>query len=220
MALTLPALPYANDALEPHFDAVTMEIHHDRHHNGYVTKANAALEGTPLGGCECPFEVCGRLGELPKEKQTAVRNNAGGVANHSLFWSILAPAGKGGGGAPSGELASKIDASFGSFDAFKEKFSDAAATRFGSGWAWLCVMDDGSLAVCSTANQDIPVMKDSIGDAAGCGGRPILGLDVWEHAYYLKYQNKRPEYIAAFWNLVNWAKVEEYMGSAHADATA
>ncbi|MEQ9617341.1 MAG: superoxide dismutase [Phycisphaerales bacterium] len=220
MTLKLPDLPYPKDALEPHFDAVTMEIHHDRHHKGYVDKANAALEGTPLADLECPFDVCSRLNELPKDKQTAVRNNAGGVANHWLFWEILAPAGKGGGGTPSGELASMIDASFGSFDAFKEQFANAAATRFGSGWAWLCLNDNGKLEICSTANQDNPVMKNTIGEAAGCGGRPILGLDVWEHAYYLKYQNKRPEYISNFWSVVNWSKVAEFAQSAHAQATA
>jgi len=223
MTLSHPNLPYPSNALEPHFDAVTMEIHHGRHHKAYVDKANAALEGTALADCECPWEVCARLGELPADKQTAVRNNAGGVANHSLFWETLAPAGKGGGGEPEGELAQKINESFGSFDAFKEEFTNAAMTRFGSGWAWLCVCDDGKLCICSSANQDNPVMKDA-GCCGGGGGvvsrRPILGLDVWEHAYYLKYQNKRPEYIKNFWSVVNWSKVAQYMGDPHAAATS
>jgi len=219
MALSHNDLPYPSNALEPHFDAVTMEIHHGRHYKAYVDKANAALEGTGLADCGCPWEVCGRLGELPADKQTAVRNNAGGVANHSLFWETLAPAGKGGGGVPEGELAKKIDESFGSFDSFKEQFANAAATRFGSGWAWLCVNESGGLCICSTANQDNTVMKGAIGDAAGCGNRPILGLDVWEHAYYLKYQNKRPEYIKNFWAIVNWAKVGQFMKDPH-EATA
>jgi len=218
MALSHPELPYAYNALEPSIDAVTMEIHHGRHHKAYVDKANAALEGTPLASVKCPWEVCGRLGELPADKLGAVRNNAGGAANHALFWQVLAPANNGGGGAPSGELAEMIDGSFGSFDKFKEDFANAAATRFGSGWAWLGTCD-GKLTICSTANQDNPAMKDTIGDAAGCGCRPILCLDVWEHAYYLKYQNKRPEYIKAFWNVVNWSKVAEYAKGAHAGTT-
>lgn len=220
MTLSLPELPYSHDALEPHIDAVTMEIHHGRHHKAYVEKANAALEGTPLASVECPFEVCGRLSEVPADKMGAVRNNAGGVANHALFWQTLAPAGKGGGGAPDGELAGMIDKGFGSFDAFKESFTEAASARFGSGWAWLCVNDSGTLEVCSTANQDNPVMRDVIGEAAGCGGRPILGLDVWEHAYYLKYQNKRPEYIKNFWEIVNWSKVAQFTKDPHEAASA
>lgn len=207
MTYTLPDLPYPTDALAPHIDAKTMEIHHGKHHAGYVSKANAALEGTDFDGK--PVEdVIRNLDKLPKDKQTAVRNNAGGHANHSLFWQVLAPAGSGGGGAPTGDLAAAIDSAFGSFDAFKEKFADAAATRFGSGWAWLCVNPDGKLHVTSTANQDNTMMPEAFG-GMGKGHTPILGLDVWEHAYYLNYQNKRPDYISAFWNVVNWNKVAE-----------
>lgn len=214
MAFELPKLPYAYDALEPHIDARTMEIHHTKHHQGYVTKVNAALEGTPLTSVACPFELCGRIGELPHDKQTAVRNNGGGHANHSLFWEILGP---GKGGQPDGDLAKRINDTFGSFDGFKEKFSAAAATRFGSGWAWLCVNeDDDSLFICSTPNQDNPHMKGIVETP----GRPILGLDVWEHAYYLKYQNRRPEYIEAFWNVVNWDKVAENAEKAAAKQAA
>ncbi len=210
MTFTLPALPFAPDALEPHIDAATMKIHHGKHHQAYVDKANAALEGTSLASAECPWQVCARLAELPKDKQTAVRNNAGGHANHSLFWTTLAP---NAGGKPTGDLAAAIDSAFGSFGDFQKKFADAAATRFGSGWAWLCVTDSG-LKVCSTANQDNPAMAAAIGDAAGCAGRPILGLDVWEHAYYLNYQNRRPDYINAFWNVVNWPQVAEWYTKA------
>lgn len=196
MAYELPALPYAYDALEPHIDAKTMEIHHTKHHQAYITKANAALEGSELA--DLPVEeLCARLGELPTEKQGAVRNNGGGHANHSLFWEILSPEAS----EPSAELQAAIDSAFGSMDGFKEAFSNAAATRFGSGWAWLCKNDDGSVSVTSTANQDNPYMADVE------GGTPILGLDVWEHAYYLNYQNRRPDYIAAFFNVVNWEKV-------------
>ncbi|MEM9065250.1 MAG: superoxide dismutase [Planctomycetota bacterium] len=212
MPFTLPELPYAHDALEPAIDAATMQIHHGKHHQAYVDKANAALEGTGLADAD-PEKVISSLGELPADKQTAVRNNAGGHYNHSLFWETLAPVSAGGGGAPSGDLGAAIDSAFGSFEAFKEQFANAAATRFGSGWAWLCVKD-GALEVCSTANQDNPLMRNAIGDAAGCGGRPILGLDVWEHAYYLKYQNKRPDYVAAFWQVVNWAMVGELFAAA------
>jgi Fe-Mn family superoxide dismutase len=208
MAFTLPDLPYAKDALEPHIDARTMEIHHDKHHAAYVSKANDALKGTPFEKDECPVNVCQNLGDLPSDKRTAVRNNAGGHLNHSIFWEIMAPPGKGGGGAPSGELAKAIDSAFGSFDDFKKKFADAAATRFGSGWAWL-VVKNGKLEVGSTANQDNPMMGESV---AGMSGTPILGLDVWEHAYYLNYQNKRPDYISAFWNVVDWGKVGKYFG--------
>lgn len=193
MAFELPALPYAFDALEPHIDARTMEIHHGKHHNGYTTKLNAALEGTDWANKPIE-EILANLSSLPEGKQTAVRNNGGGFANHSLFWQILSP---NGGGTPEGELADAINGAFGSFDSFKEQFSSAAATRFGSGWAWL-VVDGGELSITSTPNQDTPLME---------GKTPILGIDVWEHAYYLKYQNLRPNYIAAFWNVVNWSKV-------------
>ncbi len=195
MAFQLPALPYAFDALEPHIDARTMEIHHGKHHNAYVTNLNAAIAGTDLEGKS--------LEELMKVagSNTAVRNNGGGHWNHSLFWEILSP---NGGGLPTGELAAAIDAKFGSFDTFKETFNKAAATRFGSGWAWLCIDTKKELCVCSSPNQDNPLM-----DVSECPGTPILGLDVWEHAYYLHYQNRRPDYIAAFWNLVNWDAVSK-----------
>ncbi len=196
MAYQLPDLGYSNDALEPHIDAKTMEIHHDKHHNAYVTKVNAAIEGTDLGSKSIE-ELVASLSEVPDAKRGAVRNNGGGHANHSLFWKVIAP---GGATSPSGELAEAIDSTFGSLDAFKEEFANAGATQFGSGWAWL-VVKDGKLAVCSTPNQDTPLMGEEI---AGCSGTPILGLDVWEHAYYLNYQNRRPDYISAFWNVVNW----------------
>ena len=200
MPYELPALPYAYDALEPHIDARTMEIHHSKHHQAYVNNVNAALAGTELEGIEV-CELCKRLDELPVEKQAAVRNNGGGHANHSFFWEVMSP---NGGGLPGGALAEAIDGSFGSFDAFKDEFSKAAATRFGSGWAWLCKHDSGKLSICSTPNQDNPLMKD-----VPCDGIPILGLDVWEHAYYLNYQNRRPDYIGAFFNVINWEKVAE-----------
>jgi Fe-Mn family superoxide dismutase len=209
MPLSLPSLPYDFAALEPHIDETTMRIHHGKHHQTYVDKANAALDGTPLASISCAAELCRRLDEVPGDKLGAVRNNGGGAANHALFWSIMAPAGKGGGGEPSGALAKAIEKAYGSFGDFKKAFADAAANRFGSGWAWLCVHKGGAVEVCSTANQDSPLMKDTIGDAAGCGGTPILGLDVWEHAYYLNYQNRRPDYVTAWWNVVNWKKVEE-----------
>jgi Fe-Mn family superoxide dismutase len=209
MPFTLPALPYAFNALEPHIDARTMEIHHGKHHNAYVTNANKALEGTQWASASV-LEVVTNLAKLPDTIRGAVRNNAGGHINHSLFWTILAPAGKGGGGAPGGALAQAITAAFGSFDAFKEKFGAAATSRFGSGWAWLCARN-GKLEICSTPNQDSPLMGEAI---AGCGGTPILGLDVWEHAYYLNYQNRRPDYIAAFWNVVNWAEVAKNLDGA------
>ncbi|MBH8597062.1 superoxide dismutase [Thermoactinomyces sp. CICC 10523] len=192
----LPALPYAFNALEPHIDAQTMEIHHDRHHATYVNNLNAAIEGQNVGE-KTVEELISNLNALPESIRTAVRNNGGGHANHSLFWQILSP---NGGGQPTGEVAKAIDETFGSFDAFKEKFANAAAKRFGSGWAWL-VVKDGKLEILSTPNQDNPLMDGS--------GTPILGLDVWEHAYYLKYQNKRPEYIKAFWNVVNWEEVNK-----------
>ncbi|EMI54768.1 manganese superoxide dismutase [Rhodopirellula sallentina SM41] len=199
MAYTLPELPYAYDALEPHVDARTMEIHHTKHHNAYITKVNDALAGTDLASKPVE-EVIADLSAVPEDKRGAVRNNGGGHANHSLFWTVMGP---GKGGAPSGELASAIDSAFGSFDAMKEKFAAAGATRFGSGWAWLYV-SGGELKIGSTANQDSPLMGESV---AGIGGTPILGLDVWEHAYYLHYQNRRPDYISAFWNVVDWDAV-------------
>jgi Fe-Mn family superoxide dismutase len=195
MAYSLPPLPYSFDALEPHIDATTMEIHHDRHHKGYVDNLNKAIAGTDAEG-KTLEELMANISAYP----TAVRNNGGGHFNHSLFWSILAP---NAGGQPSGDLAQAINEAFGSFDALKEKLNTAAATRFGSGWAWLCVAD-GKLAVCSTPNQDNPLM-----DVADCNGTPILGVDVWEHAYYLKYQNKRPDYLNAIWNVINWNEVEK-----------
>jgi Fe-Mn family superoxide dismutase len=195
MAYTLPELPYAYDALEPHFDARTMEIHHTKHHQGYTTKVNAALEGTAHESSSIE-DVLANISSLPADKQQAVINNGGGFANHSLFWSVLSP---NGGGTPSGSLAQAIEDELGSFDAFKEAFAGAAATRFGSGWAWLSVNGSGNLVVHSTANQDSPIMEGHI---------PILGLDVWEHAYYLHYQNRRPDYIAAFWSVVNWEQVQ------------
>jgi len=195
MAHQLPPLPYATNALEPHIDAQTMEIHHGRHHNTYVTNLNAALDKHPELHNKSLNELIGDLDSVPEDIRTAVRNNGGGHANHSLFWTIIGP---NGGGQPTGALASAIDSELGGFEKFKETFSQAAATRFGSGWAWLAVGKDGKLKVYSTANQDSPIME---------GDTPILGLDVWEHAYYLKYQNKRPDYIAAFWNVVNWNEV-------------
>ncbi|MBD8037189.1 superoxide dismutase [Solibacillus sp. A46] len=194
MAFKLPELTYAYNALEPHIDAKTMEIHHSKHHNTYVTNLNAAVEGTEFADKDIN-ELIANIDALPADKQTAVRNNGGGHANHTLFWELIAP---GGSNTPVGEVAKAIDAKFGSFDAFKEEFAKAATTRFGSGWAWLIVEGDG-VAVTSTPNQDSPVME---------GKTPILGLDVWEHAYYLNYQNRRPDYIGAFWNVVNWDVVE------------
>ncbi|WP_350289661.1 superoxide dismutase [uncultured Croceitalea sp.] len=196
MPFELPSLPYAHDALEPHIDARTMEIHHGKHHNGYTTKLNAAISGTALEG----KSIDAILSDLDMNNG-AVRNNGGGFYNHSLFWSVMSP---NGGGTPSGELANAINDAFGSFDAFKEKFSAAAGTRFGSGWAWLCVHKGGKVEVCSTPNQDNPIMP-----GVSCGGHPILGLDVWEHAYYLNYQNRRPDYVSAFFNVINWDKVAE-----------
>ncbi len=210
MPFTLPPLPYPASALEPVIDAKTMEIHHGKHHAAYVNNANKALEGTRFADMS-PEDVVRNLNDVPEDKRTAVRNNAGGHVNHSLFWQIMAPKGKG--GAPSGDLASAINGAFGSLDGFKEKFVAAATGRFGSGWAWLCVKN-GKVEICSTANQDNPLMEKSIGAAAGCGGTPILGLDVWEHAYYLNYQNRRPDYCAAWWDVVNWAKVGEMFKKA------
>jgi len=197
MAHTLPDLGYAYDALEPHIDARTMEIHHTKHHNTYVTNLNNALSGKADLESKSVEELIADLSAVPEDIRTVVRNNGGGHVNHSMFWKMIAP---GGANQPTGAVAEGIDAAFGSFDAFKETFAKAAAGRFGSGWAWLVKTADGKLAVCSTANQDSPLM----GEIAGCSGTPLLGLDVWEHAYYLNYQNRRPDYIAAFWNVVNW----------------
>ncbi len=211
MAFTLPDLPYPTNALEPAIDARTMEIHHGKHHGTYVSKLNDALAGTDW--LEKPIdEVLRNLSQVPDAKRTAVRNNGGGHYNHAMFWPLLAPPGKGGGGSPGGELAQAIDSDLGGFDKLKEQFTAAAIGRFGSGWAWLCVAD-GKLNVCSTANQDNPIMA-GIGDAAGCGGEPVLGLDVWEHAYYLNYQNRRPDYVEAFWSVVNWEQAEKNYAAA------
>jgi Fe-Mn family superoxide dismutase len=200
MAYELPTLNYAYDALEPHIDARTMEIHHSKHHNAYITNVNAALAGTELAN-KSICELIADLAAVPDAKRAAVRNNGGGHANHSFFWSILSP---NGGGAPVGDLAAAIDAELGGFDAFKAAFATAGATRFGSGWAWLIVKADGTLAVSSTPNQDCPCMKG----VAEVEGTPVIGLDVWEHAYYLNYQNLRPKYIEAFWNIVDWNAAE------------
>ncbi|NJM94803.1 MAG: superoxide dismutase [Cytophagales bacterium] len=196
MAFELPSLPYAFDALEPHIDARTMEIHHGKHHAAYVNNLNNALKGTAEEHLDLPA-LMKKIGSLPP----AVRNNGGGHYNHSLFWTVIGPKA---GGAPSGALSEAITKAFGSWDAFKEQFANAATTRFGSGWAWLIVKEDKSLAVCSTPNQDNPLMN-----IAEVKGTPILGLDVWEHAYYLNYQNRRPDYITAFWNVVNWVEVDK-----------
>lgn len=200
MPFTLPALPYAYDALEPHIDAKTMEIHHTKHHQTYVDKLNAAVSGTEWEKMSVE-DLLKNFSKVPDDKKTAVKNHGGGHANHSLFWTVLSPKG---GGAPTGDLAKAIDGAFASFDAFKEKFSTAATGQFGSGWAWL-IVDGGKLKVESAPNQDSPLMT---------GKTPILGLDVWEHAYYLKYQNKRPDYITAFWNLVNWEEVAKRFDAA------
>jgi Fe-Mn family superoxide dismutase len=201
MAYSVPALPYSFDALEPHIDARTMEIHHDKHHAAYVSKVNAALEGHADLAAKSIEDLVRDLSAVPEAIRGAVRNNGGGHANHSLFWTVMAP---NGGGAPSGDLASAIDAACGSFDKFKEQFGAAAANRFGSGWAWLSV-DGGKVIVESTPNQDSPLME---------GRTPILGLDVWEHAYYLNYQNRRPDYVSAFWSVVNWAEVAKRFAAA------
>ncbi len=193
MAFELPQLPYAYDALEPHIDARTMEIHHTKHHAAYTSKLNDAIEGTPMADMSIE-EIFQNMGD-----NAGVRNNGGGFYNHSLFWKVMSPTG---GGEPSGDLAAAINDAYGSFDAFKTEFSNAAATRFGSGWAWLCVHKGGKVEVCSTANQDNSLMP-----GLGCGGTPILGLDVWEHAYYLNYQNRRPDYVAAFFKVINWDEV-------------
>lgn len=201
MPFTLPPLPYANNALEPHIDAKTMEIHHTKHHQAYINNANKALEAHPALAAKSVEALISDLASVPEDIRTVIRNNAGGHANHSLFWTILAP---NAGGDPSGAVAEAINAAFGSFATFKEKFAAAATGRFGSGWAWLS-FDKGKVIVESTPNQDSPLME---------GRTPILGLDVWEHAYYLNYQNRRPDYIAAFWNLVNWAEVNRRLAQA------
>lgn len=199
MAFQLPKLPYAFDALEPHIDARTMEIHHGKHHQAYIDKVNAAIAGTDLEKKSVEDLIAG-LASVSEDKRTIVRNHGGGHANHSLFWTVLKP---NGGGSPGGEFASAIESDLGGLDKFREAFNNAAANRFGSGWAWL-VVKNGKLAVGSTANQDSPLMGDAV---AGLSGTPILGLDVWEHAYYLKYQNRRPDYVSAFWNVINWDEV-------------
>lgn len=201
MAFELPNLPYAHDALEPHFDTLTMQIHHGKHHNAYVTNLNAAIAGTENEGKSLE-ELMANMSKLP----AAVRNNGGGHYNHSLFWTILSP---NGGGEPAGAIGEAINATFGSYEKFKEEFTKAATTRFGSGWAWLCVKADKSLCVCSSPNQDNPLM-----DISECPGTPVLGLDVWEHAYYLHYQNRRPDYIAAFYNIINWDEVNRRYAEA------
>ena len=201
MAFELPTLPYAYDALEPHIDARTMEIHHGKHHAGYTSKLNAAIEGTEMEGKDIEALLADH------SDNGAVRNNGGGYYNHTLFWSIMSPKG---GGTPTGDLAAAIDSDLGGWDIFKQSFANAAATRFGSGWAWVCVKD-GKLEVCSSANQDNPLMP-----GVGCGGTPILGLDVWEHAYYLNYQNRRPDYIAAFFNVIDWDAVAQRYVAARA----
>jgi superoxide dismutase, Fe-Mn family len=195
MAFELPPLPYPNSALEPHIDARTMEIHHDKHHNAYVTNLNKALEGQPDLQNKSIEDLIRNINSVPENIRTAVRNNGGGHANHTMFWQLMAP---NAGGEPTGDLANAINSAFGSFAAFKEKFAAAGVGRFGSGWAWLVVAPDGTLSIESTPNQDNPIME---------GRNPILGLDVWEHAYYLNYQNRRPDYIAAWWNVVNWPEV-------------
>jgi Fe-Mn family superoxide dismutase len=200
MAYTTPDLPYAYAALEPYIDATTMQIHHDKHHVGYTTKLNAALKGTKFESWDAE-ELLRKLDSIPEEIRGAVRNNGGGHVNHSFFWSILSP----GGGSPSGSFAGALSTTFGGYDAFKETFSSAAAARFGSGWAWLVKKTDGSLAVYSTPNQDSPLSQ---------GDTPLLALDVWEHAYYLKYQNRRPEYISAFFNVINWEEVAKRFAEA------
>ena len=200
MAFATPDLPYAYDALEPHIDEQTMRLHHDKHHAGYTTKLNAAIDGTDYANWSI-HDLLAKLDDLPEAIRTAVRNNGGGHANHTLFWEILSPSG---GGAPEGSLGEAISRSFGGYDAFKKQFSAEAANRFGSGWAWL-VVKDGDLVISSTANQDSPITN---------GDTPILGLDVWEHAYYLKYQNRRPEYIEAFFSLINWSRVQKNFDAA------
>jgi Fe-Mn family superoxide dismutase len=203
MAFELPKLPYAPNALEPHIDAKTMEIHHGKHHNAYVTNANNALKDQPALANQDVNTLIADLSKVPENIRGAVRNNAGGHSNHSFFWTIMGP---GKGGAPKGKLAEAINATWGSFDKFKEEFAKAAASRFGSGWAWLVVGADKKLSIGSTANQDSPLMGKAV---AGIEGKPVIGLDVWEHAYYLNYQNRRPDYVTAWWNVVDWDAAEK-----------
>ena len=207
MAFELPQLPYAYDALEPHIDAKTMEIHHSKHHNGYTTKLNGALEGSGIES-----DTIESILENLDMDNAALRNNGGGYYNHSLFWEVMGP---NGGGTPLSTLAQAIDAAYGSFESFKSAFSNAAANQFGSGWAWLCVQKGGKVEVCSSANQDNPLMP-----GIGCGGTPILGIDIWEHAYYLNYQNRRPDYIDAFFNVINWDKVTHNYNQSIVQSTA
>ncbi len=210
MAFTLPDLPYDFSALEPVIDTLTMQIHHGKHHGAYVTNLNNAIAGKPAMEAKTVQALISDLAAVPEDIRTVVRNNGGGHANHSMFWQLMAPKGKGGGGEPMGELAAAINSTFGSFANFQAKLNEAATKRFGSGWAWL-VVKDGKLAIGSTANQDNPIMGESV---CGLGGKPVLGVDVWEHAYYLKYQNRRPEYLGAWWNVVNWTKVAELYAAA------
>ena len=212
MPHTLPSLPYPHDALEPHIDARTMEIHHGKHHQAYITNLNNALAGKPQLEAKDILDLISDLSAVPEDIRMAVRNNGGGHANHAFFWTVIGP---NGGGAPQGDLAAAMDRDFGSFEAFKEAFAKAGATRFGSGWAWLVTDANGKLSVSSTANQDSPLMGKAV---AGCEGAPLLGLDVWEHAYYLNYQNRRPDYIQAFWNVVRWDAVAANYAAAAAKA--
>lgn len=210
MAFQLPSLPYDFSALEPVIDTQTMQIHHGKHHGAYVTNLNNAIAGKPALEAKSLESLISDLSAVPEDIRTVVRNNGGGNANHTMFWQIMAPKGKGGGGEPTGDLAAVIKSTFGSFADFKTRFAEAATKRFGSGWAWL-VLKDGKLVIGSTANQDNPLMGEAV---CGLGGKPILGLDVWEHAYYLKYQNRRPEYITNWWEIVNWTKVAEIYQAA------
>jgi superoxide dismutase, Fe-Mn family len=207
MAYTLPDLPYDFNALEPHIDEQTMRIHHGKHHAAYVTNVNKALEAHPDLAKKTIEDLLAGIEQVPQDIRGAVNNNGGGHSNHSIFWTIMAPAGKGGGGAPTGEIATAINGTFGSFDKFKEMINDAGVKRFGSGWAWLVLNKDGKLAIESFANQDSPICK---------GLKPIMGVDVWEHAYYLKYQNRRPDYLAAWWSVVNWSEVAKRFAQARA----
>jgi Fe-Mn family superoxide dismutase len=214
MPAVLPALPYPHEALEPVIDALTMQIHHGKHHQAYVNNFNAAVTGKGDLATRSAEDLIRSLTGVPEDIRAAVRNNGGGHVNHSLFWTLLAAPGKGGGGEPSGALADAIKAAFGSLADFKTKFQDAGAKRFGSGWAWL-IVKDGKLAVTSTANQDNPIMPDAVLAPSGAvSGKPVLGVDVWEHAYYLKYQNRRPDYLAAIWGVINWARVAELYAAA------